>query len=117
MANSVNESAIKKLKLLFTVVDRPKADFYLDVLSQFEVNYQMVTGGKGTATSELVDMLGLNIHKAVIISVVREDIVDTIMKCLDEKFSTIRNGKGIAFAVPFSGVIGVNIYRFLSNNR
>ena len=117
MANSVNESAIKKLKLLFTVVDRPKADFYLDVLSQFEVNYQLVTGGKGTATSELVDMLGLNIHKAVIISVVREDIVDTIMKCLDEKFSTIRNGKGIAFAVPFSSVIGVNIYRFLSNNR
>ena len=46
MANSVNESAIKKLKLLFTVVDRPKADFYLDVLSQFEVNYQLVTGGK-----------------------------------------------------------------------
>ena len=62
-------------------------------------------------------MLGLNIHKAVIISVVREDMVDTIMKCLDEKFSTIRNGKGIAFAVPFSSVIGVNIYRFLSNNR
>ena len=117
MANSVNESAIKKLKLLFTVVDRPKADFYLDVLSQFEVNYQLVTGGKGTATSELVDMLGLNIHKALIISVVREDMVDTIMKCLDEKFSTIRNGKGIAFAVPFSSVIGVNIYRFLSNNR
>ena len=117
MANSVNESAIKKLKLLFTVVDRPKADFYLDVLSQFEVNYQLVTGGKGTATSELVDMLGLNIHKAVIISVVRDDIADTIMKCLDEKFSTIRNGKGIAFAVPFSSVIGVNIYRFLSNNR
>ena len=117
MANSVNESAIKKLKLLFTVVDRPKADFYLDVLSQFEVNYQLVTGGKGTATSELVDMLGLNIHKAIIISVVREDMVDTIMKCLDEKFSTIRNGKGIAFAVPFSSVIGVNIYRFLSNNR
>lgn len=117
MANSVNESAIKKLKLLFTVVDRPKADFYLDVLSQFEVNYQLVTGGKGTATSELVDMLGLNIHKAVIISVVRDDIADTIMKCLNEKFSTIRNGKGIAFAVPFSSVIGVNIYRFLSNNR
>lgn len=117
MANSVNESAIKKLKLLFTVVDRPKADFYLDVLSQFEVNYQLVTGGKGTATSELVDMLGLNIHKAVIISVVRDDIADTIMKCLDEKFSTIRNGKGIAFAVPFSSVIGVNLYRFLSNNR
>lgn len=117
MANTVNEAAIKKLKLLFTVVDRPKAEFYLDVLSQFEVNWQMVTGGKGTANSELVNMLGLNIHKVVIMSVVREDMVDPIMKCLEEKFTTIRNGKGICFAVPLSSVIGVNMYRFLSNNR
>jgi len=117
MANTINESAIKKLMLLFTVVDRPKAEFYLDVLSQFEVNCQMVTGGKGTANTELVDMLGLNLHKAVILSTVREDMIEPVMKCLDEKFSTIRNGKGIAFAVPLSSVIGVNMYQFLSNNR
>ena len=117
MANSINESAIKKLMLLFTIVDRTKAEFYLDVLSQFEVNCQIVTGGKGTANTELVNMLGLNLHKAVILSAVREDMVEPIMKCLEEKFATIRNGKGIAFAVPLSSVIGVNMYQFLSNNR
>ncbi len=117
MANTINESAIKKLKLIFTVVDRPKAEFYLDVLSQFEVNYQMVFNGKGTATSDLVDMLGLNTQKAVILSVVREDMVEPVIKCLEDKFTTIRNGKGIVFAVPFSSVIGVNMYQFLSNNR
>ena len=117
MANSINETAIKKLKLLFTVVDRPKGEFYLDVLSQFEVNCQMVTAGKGTAHSDLIELLGLNLHKAVILSVVREDMVDPIMKCLEEKFMKIRGGKGIAFAVPLSSVIGVNMYQFLSNNR
>lgn len=117
MANTVNESAIKKLKLLFTVVDRPKAEFYLDVISQFEVNYQMAVSGLGTASSELIDMLGLNIHKAVILSVVREDLVESILNCLEDKFATIKNGKGIAFAVPLSSVIGVNLYQFLSNNR
>ena len=117
MENTVNESAIKKLKLLFTIVDRPKAEFYLDVLSQYEVNCQIVAAGLGTATSEMVDLLGLNPHKAVLVSVIREDLVDTIMKVLEEKFHTIRNGKGIAFAVPMSSVIGVNMYRFLSNNR
>ncbi len=117
MANTINESAIKKLKLLFTVVDRPKAEFYLDVLSQFEVNCQLAVGGKGTANSELVNMLGLNNQKAVILSIVRDDMVDQIIRCLEDKFATIRNGKGIAFAVPLSSVIGVNIYRFLSNNR
>ena len=117
MANSINESAIKKLMLLITVVDRPKAEFYLDLLSQFEVNFQMVTGGQGTANSEIIEMLGLNIHKAVILSVVREDMVSPIINCLEEKFETIRNGKGIAIAVPLSSVIGVNMYQFLSNNK
>ena len=117
MSNTVNDSAIKKLKLLFTVVDRPKGEFYLDVLGQFDVNFQIALGGMGTANSELVELLGLEPHKAVIISVVREDMVDNIMNTLEDKFATIRNGKGIAFAVPLSSVIGVNIYRFLSDRR
>ena len=117
MSNTIHDSAIKKLKLLFTIVDRPKGEFYLDVISQFDVNCQMSMGGLGTATSDLVDILGLEPHKAVILSVIREDKVDAVMNTLEEKFHTIRNGKGIAFAVPLSSVIGVNLYQFLSDNR
>ena len=117
MSNTVNESAIKKLKLLFTVVDRPKGEFYLDVISQFDVNCQLILPGMGTAASELLDMLGLEPHKAVILSVLREDMVDAAMETLEEKFRTIRGGKGISFAVPLSSVIGVNLYQFLSDNR
>lgn len=117
MNNTVNESAIKKLKLLFTVVDRPKGEFYLDVISQFEVNCQLILAGQGTAASDLVELLGLEPQKAVILSVVREDMVDTVMNCLEDKFAAIRGGKGISFAVPLSSVIGVNLYQFLSDNR
>ena len=117
MSNTVNETAIKKLKLLFTIVDRPKGEFYVDVISQFNVNCQMGLAGLGTATSELVELLGLEPHKAVILSIVREDMVDAIMNTLEDKFATIRNGKGVAFAVPLSSVIGVNLYQFLSDNR
>ena len=117
MNNTVHDSAIKKLKLLITVVDRPKGEFYLDVISQFQVNCQMAVGGLGTAHSELVELLGLEPHKAVILSLVREDMMDTVMNCLEDKFATIRNGKGIAFAIPLSSVIGVNLYQFLSDNR
>ena len=117
MGNTVNESAIKKLKLLITVVDRQKGEFYLDVISQFDVNCQLALGGLGTATSDLVELLGLEPHKAVILSVVREDMVDTILNTLEDKFATIRNGKGISFAIPLSSVIGVNLYRFLSDRR
>ena len=117
MSNSFNGTDIQKLKLVFTVVDRQKAEFYLDVLSQFEVNFQLAVPGRGTATSELISLLGLNIHKAVLLSVVREEQVEAVMNCLEDKFKTIKNGQGISFAVPLSSVIGVNLYRFMSNNR
>ena len=117
MAGSINGADIQKLKLLFTVVDREKAEFYLDVLSQFDVNFQMSVPGKGTATSEFVDLLGLNMNKAVLFSVVREDQVDAVMHCLEDRFRTIKNGQGISFAVPLASIIGVNLYRFMSNNR
>ncbi len=117
MNNTVNESAIARLKLLVTVVDRQKAEFYLDVLSQFDVNFQLVTGGKGTASSELVELLGLNTQKSVIFSVIREDQTDEVLNCLEDKFETIRKGKGVAFAIPLTSVIGVRSYQFLGNNR
>ena len=117
MSNTFNGSDIKKLKLLFTVVERSKGEFYMDVISQYEVNCQLVLPGSGTAASDLIDMLGLNKQKAVIISVVREDMVEMIMHALEDRFRTIKNGKGISFAVPLSSVIGVNLYQFLSNNR
>ena len=117
MENTVTDSSIKKLKLLITVVDRPKGEFYLDVISQFDVNCQMVVGGLGTAQSDVLELLGLEPHKAVILSVVREDNTEKVMNCLEDKFATIKNGNGIAFAVPLSSVIGVNLYQFLSNNR
>lgn len=117
MTNNVNNSAIKKLKLLVTVVDRQKGEFYMDFLSQFEINLQMLLNGQGTADSEIIRLLGLNNQKAVILSVAREDLVDGIMNGLEDKFSTIKNGQGISIAIPLSSVIGVNLYRFMSNNR
>ena len=110
--------APRKLKLLVTVVNRPKAEFYMDFIQSFEVNFQTSTAARGTANRETLRLLGLaDSDKTVIFSVVREDMVDPVMKCLEEKFETIKNGKGVTFAVPLSSVIGVNLYQFLSNNR
>ncbi len=117
MANTVHDPSIKKLKLLITVVDRSKGEFYMDVLSQHDVNCQMLLSGRGTATSDIVDLLGLSPNKAVIFSFIREDRTEEILCALEHRFETIKNGKGVAFAVPLSSVIGVSVYRFLSDNR
>lgn len=109
---------VKKLKLLVTVVDRSKTLFYVDLLEQYEVNLQMVIYGRGTANSQMLKGLGIvESEKAVILSVIREDMTSEIVSTLQEKFEKVKNGKGIAYTIPLQSVIGASIYQFMSNNK
>ena len=111
-----NQLAPQKLKLLFTVVDRRKAEFYADFIQSFEVNMQLTLAARGTASTETLSMLGLtDSEKSVIISVIKEEKATAALNALEEKFRTIKNGKGISYTVPMSGTIGVAIYQFLAN--
>ena len=111
-------SDVKKLKMLITVVDRSKALFYVDLLEQFEVNVQMVMYGKGTANSEMLNLLGIaESDKAVIMSYIREDKVKEALDTLNEKFHKVKNGKGIAYTISLDSIIGVSMYQLLSNDR
>lgn len=110
--------APQKLKLLFTIVNRSKAEFYMDLLQGFDINMQISMYGHGTASTETLRYLGLSdSEKAVIISVIKESRVKEALSLLEDKFNTIKNGKGIAYTVPMTGTVGVAIYQFLSNNR
>ena len=116
MKENENLIAPRKLKLLVTVVNREKAEFYTDLLQSFEVNFQTAMNARGTASKETLRLLGIGeSDKTVILSVIREDMCDKALSTLEQKFKTIRNGKGIAYTVPMTGTIGVAIYRFLSN--
>lgn len=107
-----------KLKLLVTVVNHKKADFYVDLLQGYQANLQMVLSGRGTASNETLRMLGLTDNeKSVILSIVREDMMENITRTLEEKFNTVNDGKGVAYTIPLSSTVGVAIYRFLSNTK
>lgn len=106
-----------RLKLLITVVERSKTEFYLDVLENYEVNMQSVIYGRGTAPTGF-EYLGFGEQgKAIILSVVKESRVQEICAELEDKFHRVKNGKGIAYTIPISSVIGVLVYQFLSNNQ
>ena len=112
------DNGFKKLKILVTVVNRRKTELFMDLLTAYEVNFQTSVLAQGTARSETLYMLGLeDSDKSVIFSVLREEKAPEAMRMLEEKFQTIKDGKGIAFTIPMSSVIGVAIYRFLSNHR
>ena len=120
--STVNEDTfktdLKKLKLLVTVVNRKKTEFDLDYLTGFEVNVQTAVAAQGTAKSDTLYMLGLeDSDKSVIFSILREEKAADALQALDDKFQTLKNGKGIAFTIPLTSVIGVAIYRFLSNHK
>ena len=111
-------SDVKKLKILVTVVNRSKSLFYMDLLEQYEVNMQTRILGRGTADSEMLNLLGLaETEKVVIFSVIKEEKEKEILETLSEKFERVKNGKGIAYTISMKSVIGVSIYKFLSNVR
>lgn len=118
IAANPNAVTSNRLKLLVTIVSRPKADYFTDVLQAFEVNLQTVLMAQGTANAKTLSLLGLaDTDKAVILSVIQENKVPDALSVLEEKFNTIKDGKGVAWTVPLSSVIGTLIYRFLSNNK
>ncbi|MDE6758650.1 MAG: hypothetical protein K2J89_05170 [Clostridia bacterium] len=113
-----NKVKTNRLKLLITIVARKKAEYFIDLIQSFEVNMQMVVLAEGTANANILGLLGLSdSDKAVIFGVIQESKVPDAMSTLERKFQTIRDGKGVAFTVPLTSVIGTLIYGFLSNNK
>ena len=117
MATTAN-LAPERLVLLVTVVNKGKGTFFADFLKTFDVNLQMSFVGNGTASSDLIEFLGLKDNRrSVIFSVVRAERIDAIQAALEERFQSINDGTGIAFTLPLSSVIGKLSYGFLSNER
>ncbi len=114
------ESRIPKapanLVLIVTIVNRNKADFYMDFMQSFEINMQTAVGAHGTEITDAGKYSGsAYTEKAVLIGVAREDRKKEVLEALQDKFETVRGGGGIAYSVPLTSVIGVAIYGFLSN--
>ncbi len=113
-----NKVAAEKLELLVTVVNRNKAEYYTDLIQSFDVNMQATVLSHGTADAKMLVFLGLSdTEKSVIFSIIQEKKINDAVAVLEKKFNTIKDGKGIAFTIPLTSVIGTLIYRFLSNNR
>ena len=114
-----NRSAFpERLKLLIVIVDRRKAEFYSDLLQGYDVNLQLFSLVQGTASTEIKQRLGLiDSEKVAIFNIIRESRAQEALEMLEEKFGTVRRGKGIAFTIPFESVLGSKVYRFLSDNR
>ena len=117
-ADGRSRVTMNRLKILVTIVNRAKADFYMDHIQSFGVNMQMVVFGKGTAPREIATAMGLaDSDRAVIFSIIGEEKLRSALDSIEEKFNTIVGGKGIAYTIPMASIIGKSIFNFLSDNR
>ena len=108
----------QKLKLIITIVNRGKGNLFCDLIEDYGVNMQLMLDGEGTRPKNLENIFGaINKGRDVIFSFVAEDKVKRLLKHLDRKFESVRDGAGISFSVPIGSVIGVNVYQFLTDNR
>ena len=110
--------APEKLELLIAIVNAPKVRYYSNLIQSSEANMQLVVQASGTSEKAIMNYLGLNQDtRQAIFSVVREDKIKDLLELLDEKFSTVKDGGGIAVTIPLASVIGALTYGFLSNDK
>ena len=108
-------TSTKKLVLLVTIVRKNKADYYLDLIEENGANLQLNVVGNGTTKSAVFsNEVGT---KAIIFSVLAEDDAKKLLVIMRDKFSEVRDGKGVCWTCPLSSVMGVTFFNFLSNNK
>lgn len=103
-----------KLYLMTTIVDRKVGKKYLELYKSNEQHVMFTSLGQGTASSDMLDYLGLDkAEKLVVFSVHEEDDWFHIKKQLQQKLKIDAPGGGIAFIIPLSSIGGKKALQFL----
>ena len=104
--------------LMHTIVSRGMLPKILSFYQETKIAANLVTLGRGTAASEVLDYFGLEAsEKAVLFSVVTDSAWQEVKKGLTRRFRIDVPGTGIAFCVPMASVGGRRELEFLTQNQ
>ena len=106
------------LYLMTTISDRNQSRRFLAFFKEHGVNVTLLTLGRGTAASEMLDAFGLEAtEKAVLFAFVTGEEWKENKKGLERQIKIDIPGSGIVFLVPFSSVGGKRQLQFLVEGR
>ena len=101
----VPERVMPQLRMLFFITDWEKSEVISKVFEEERVRFHFITKGRGTARSDVLDLLGIGASdKAVILCVEQEILVPILLKDVRKKLGFYTPGAGIAFTIPLSGI-------------
>jgi hypothetical protein len=99
------EQAVPILKCVIFIVDWTKARVVTDICEQEHVRFHFIVKGRGTASSDILDLLGIGgTEKAVILCLEQNIGAPHLIKEVTKKLGLHNPGAGIAFTLPLSGI-------------
>lgn len=105
------------MELYFTVciTQRSKFPALSGIYKKHEIPYNAVTLGRGTASSELLNMIGMDdTEKAIWFSVMTGSIWNAVKKDLQHTLQIDVPGTGIAFTIPMASIGGKTALRIFT---
>ena len=107
---------VEGLEMIMTIVPKGKGSHFIKLYDKIDVSCQASLFGMGTADSMMLGLFGLaDIEKDVVITLIKKSNIEKVFSILDNELDVY--GRGIAFSVPLSGVVGRTVYAFLTNQR
>ncbi len=109
---------MSELYMMTTIANRNMLPRFLGFYQEQGVNVNLITLGRGTAASEVMDYFGLeSAEKAVLFGVVTGEVWRALKKGLQNRLRIDVPGTGIAFTVPLSSIGGGRELRFLTQHQ
>lgn len=106
MENKVPEYKI--LKVLFTIIDYKQEPELLKLYNEQHIPFHLIFHGQGTASSQILDYLGLgDTKKFVVISIIPDYKISVILDILQSKLHFNMAGRGIAFTIAITGISSI----------
>lgn len=107
----------EKLDIVFTIVSRGKGETVVETIREECVHSSAICHGHGTAPSAILELLGLGAtEKDIVLSVVKNEKSENIIKKISEKMDFAKPGHGICFTVPIQSVAGIMAFKFLTTD-
>ena len=98
---------MERMKIMMTILDRGDGIALSRLYEQNGVPLHLQIIAQGTATSEILNMLGLNHkEKEIMVGIAPESAVDALMERLDDDYRGILSVRGLAFSIRLTGISG-----------
>ncbi|MDR2615223.1 MAG: P-II family nitrogen regulator [Oscillospiraceae bacterium] len=106
------------LEVAITITARDSSEDFISLYQKLELPITLAALGRGTASREILDTLGLESReKTVIFSVASREKIRAAVKTADRLYGIWRPGTSVVLTVPLSGVAGSRTFKYIYGNE